>query len=272
MKNKKLLITTIVIAVIVALLTSFWVVEKNAYIYVNPKRGNLVEAIYGLGKVKSHRKFDVKVGVMTKVKKVYVKEGERVTKGSPLIQFTDTAIFKAPFDGTVTRVTYNEPDTVLPQTTALTLQDLNDKYLEVSLEQEGALRVAKGQKTEVLFESVRGEKFEGEVLALFPKDDEFLAHINVEGLQRNVLPGMTADVSIIVGQHNQVLMVPVSGLSNGEIIVRRDEKKIKIPVKIGGIDGEWAEVLEGDIKMTDEILLKKSKISEKGLKDALLGR
>jgi multidrug efflux pump subunit AcrA (membrane-fusion protein) len=193
---------------------------------------------------------------MTKVKKVFVREGQRVEKGFSLIQFDDTGIFKAPFAGTVTKLPFNAPDTILPHVSALTLQNLKEKYLEVSLEQEGALRVSKGQKAKVLFESVRGEKFDGEVIALFPKDDEFLAHIRVPGLGENVLPGMTADVSIIVGKHRDALLVPIGGLSNGILIVRRDGKKMKVPVKIGGIDGEWAEVLEGDIKMTDEILLK----------------
>jgi macrolide-specific efflux system membrane fusion protein len=275
LKKKKTIWITLIIVFILALLaiTSFWIIRRNGYVYVNPKRGNLVEAIYGLGKVKSFKKYDVKVGIMTKVKKVFVKEGEKVKKGDPLIQFTDTGVFKAPFDGTVTDVPYNEPDSILPQVTTLTMQDLNDKYLEVSLEQEGALRVSKGQKAIVLFESVRGEKFKGEVIALFPKNDEFLAHIQVEGLGKNVLPGMTADISIIVGEHKDALLVPISGVDNGHIIIRRDGKKTKIPIKIGGIDGEMAEVIESDLKMTDEILLKIDK-SLNGAKESnvLLGR
>jgi len=277
MNTKKRRMLPIVISIIVLLLiiitVSLWSVKHKKYRYVTARKGDLVEAIYGLGKVKSYRKFEVKVGVMTKVKKVFVKEGENVQQGDPLIQFTDTAVFKAPFDGTVTKLPYNVPDMVLPHAPLLTMQNLEELFLEVSLEQEGALRVATGQLAMVLFESVRGEKFKGKVFALFPKDDEFLAHINVQELAKNVLPGMSADVSIIVGQHKDALLVPISGLSNGQIIVRRDGKKLKIPVKIGGVDGEWAEVIEGDIKMTDEILIKVNK-KIKDAKDsgsALLG-
>ena len=94
---------------------------------------------------------------------------------------------------------------------------------------------------------------------LIKKDNEFLTHISVEGLKRNVIPGMTADVSIIVGKQKNALLVPVSGLSNGHLLIKRDDKKRKVLVKIGGVDGDWAEVLDGDILESDLVLIKEKK-------------
>ncbi|TNF28498.1 MAG: HlyD family efflux transporter periplasmic adaptor subunit [Deltaproteobacteria bacterium] len=233
---------------------------KNRYEYISPKKGKIVEAIYGLGKVKSRRQYEVKIGVMSKVKKVYVEEGQKVKMGDSLVAFDDSGIFKAPFNGTVTNIVYRPPQTVLPQTTVLSMEDLADKYIEVSLEQEGALRVKEGQQVKILFESLRGNVFKGKVQAIFPKNEEFITHIEVEGLGAEVLPGMTADVSITVSTHDDALLVPVSGVSNGVVLVKRENnKKEKIAIRIGSVDGAWAEVLEGDIKLTDKVVTKKAK-------------
>ena len=268
-KNKNLTIIAVATIILVAILivTTVWK-NKNRYVFVSPKKGEIIEAIYGMDKVKSHRSYDVKVGVMTKVKKVFVKEGQPVKKGDSLIQFTDSAVFKAPFAGTVTRVVYNEPETVLPQSTALTIQDLDHKYLDVSLDQEGALRVIKSQMAKILFESVRGERFNGAFEAIFPKDDEFITHIKVEGLGKNVLPGMTGDVAINVAKKENALLIPLAGVSNGKVLIRRNDKKQKIAAKVGGVDGEWAEVLEGDIQDGDEVLIE---TKNKESVNALLG-
>lgn len=235
----------------------FYYRYRSQYELVPPKRGSITEAIYGLGKVKPYNKYDVKLGVLNTVQKILVREGDLVKKGDLLIRFNEALRFFSPINGTVTFVGVDEAEAVAPQTIVLSVQDLSEKYVEVSLEQQGALRVRRGQKADVLFESLRGEKFEGHVKALFPKNDEFLAHIQVDGLKENVLPGMTADVSIQVGQHDQALLVPLSAVSSGKINIERNNKRIKIPVKIGGIDGLWAEIQEGDLKDEDLVVVRK---------------
>lgn len=264
-KNKSVLLI-LVLVLFLAGFTSLYKFNQSKYVYVQPKRGDLVEAIYGLGKVKSNRKYEVRVGVMTKIAKLFVQEGQVVKQGDALIQFEDTKVFKAPFTGTVVSIPFNVPDIILPQVVTLTMLDLKDKYIEVSLEQEGALRVAREQKAKVLFESVRGEVFEAKVKSIYPKDDEFLAHIDVPELKENILPGMTADVSIIVGERKNVLLIPISGLTNGQLAIRRNGKKAKVKVQLGIVDGQWGEVVSGDILPSDEILLsrKSSELSQQG--------
>ena len=232
--------------------------RSSKYEFVTPRRGSITEAIYGLGKVKTYKKYDVKIGVMSTVEKIYAREGDVVKKGQPLIRFAESLMFHSPLNGTVTFLGVDEAEAVAPQMAIMSVKDLTNRYIEVSLEQQGALRVQKNQKADVIFESLRGEKLAGRVKALFPKNDEFLAHIQVDGLMDNVLPGMTADVSITVGEHENVLLVPVSSLVNGHITIIRNDEKTKVPIKVGGIDGEWAEVIEGDIRDDDQVMMKAS--------------
>jgi multidrug efflux pump subunit AcrA (membrane-fusion protein) len=223
--------------------------------FEHPQRGPMVEAIYALGKVKSFRHFEVKIGVMDTVLSLPVREGDFVPAGANLVRLAGGAVFRAPFAGTVTMVSVDEGGTASPQTPLIRLEDLTRNFIEVSLEQQGALRVQKGQTARILLESLRSDNLQGEVTSVFPKNDEFLAHIAVSGLQSNVLPGMTADVAIQVAMRENALLVPVAAVDNGKLVRERAGRREKISVRIGGVDGRWAEVLEGDLRPDDRVLM-----------------
>lgn len=259
MKTKVAIVLSLII-VVAAIVTGGIYYQKSHYTLVSPVKGDIVEAIYGLGKVKSDSRYEVKVGIMTTVEKLYAREGDSVEAGGALIKFKDSAIFKAPFKGRVTRVNHYEKETVLPQAPVLRLENLKERHIEVSLEQNGALRVSEGDLAKVIFESLRNQKYEGKVKSLFPRDDEFIAHIDVKDLPDNVLPGMTADVAIIVGNKKQVQLIPLAAIDNGMVTVKREgERGKKLEVKIGTVDGQYAEVLESPLNYEDKLLVRKEK-------------
>lgn len=231
---------------------------RNQVEHIAPRYGPIVEAIYGLGKVKTKSVYELKLGVPSTILRLHVREGSVVQKGARLVLFEDNLLFRAPFAGTVTAIHFHEKQTVFPQQPVIRVEDLSTKYIEVSLEQRGALRVRPGQRVRVVFESIRGEVLSGKVAAIFSRNDEFLAHIEVP-LADNVLPGMTADVAIEIARRDKALLVPLSAVSDGRVRIVRDGKRMTIKLKIGGIDGNWAEVLEGDIKASDQIIVKREK-------------
>lgn len=255
---KKTYLTLISIILVITVSVLFFVRKNNNnFELVRPRKGQIVEAIYGLGKVKSDQTFEVKVGVMTTVSEVYIKEGDFVKKGTPLVRFDGIGPFSAPFEGTITNLYYQKGEAILPQVPVLKMEKLSDLFIEVSLEQDGALRVKKGQKAQVIFESIRNEKHLGEVTALYPKNDEFIARIDVEGLQKNILTGMTADVAIEVGRRENALLIPAASIQNGRVLVQKSGKKKKVSISIGNMDGAWAEVTSGNIGLDDLIYVKR---------------
>ena len=66
---------------------------------------------------------------------------------------------------------------------------------------------------------------------------------------------MTADVAIEVNHKDKALLVPLSAITDGRIKVRRDGKRKVVKLNIGSVDGSWAEVIDGDVSLTDEILV-----------------
>ncbi|MDH5183445.1 MAG: efflux RND transporter periplasmic adaptor subunit [Gammaproteobacteria bacterium] len=248
---------TLVVSVLFSI--SLYSVTRTNVEYITPRYGEIIESIYGLGKVKTHNFHDIKLGIMSTVQELYVREGDQVKKGDKLLRLEGNTLFYAPFSGTVTLIAYRELQPVFPQQTILRLEDLSNKYIEVSLEQQGALRVEKSQTVRVIFESVRGEILRGKVDSIFPRNEEFLVHVNVDNLATQILPGMTADVAIEVGRKDKALLVPLSAISSGQVRILRDKKRKVIALKIGVIDGNWAEVVDGDIEEDDLIIVQKSK-------------
>ncbi len=231
--------------------------RDNRYTVIHPHKGDVVEAVYALGKVRAYKHFEVVLGIMSHVQDLYVEEGDVVPKGARLIRFAQGGDFRAPFAGTVTLVKVRPNEVASANTVLLRMDDLSDCYIELSLEQQTALRVRRGQPVKVSFEDLRGNVLSGTVDAIFPREDEFLAHVRVKGLDPGVLPGMTADVSIEIGKSQDVLMIPLKAVSRGMVTVRRGGKWERLKVKLGHVSANQAEVLDGSLGPHDEIRVPK---------------
>ncbi|MBE7413127.1 MAG: efflux RND transporter periplasmic adaptor subunit [Leptospiraceae bacterium] len=248
--------------IIIILLLIFWTIKFNIQENgnsINVKSGPIIESVYGLGTIVPTHSYQIKIGVVSNIKKLFVKEGDLVKAGQPLIELEQIALFKAPFSGTITSIPFKIGETVFPQIPILTLMDLKDRYITVSLEQQGALRIKKNQKVRIIFESMKDKRFIGNVRAIFPTDNQFTVHIDAKDLPDEILPGMTADVAIEIDKRENAILIPLSSVASGVVQIIRKGKKMNIEVKIGVIDGEFGEVVSGDIQPTDKILLSKLK-------------
>jgi multidrug efflux pump subunit AcrA (membrane-fusion protein) len=223
---------------------------------LKPKRGDVVESIYGLGTVTADRTYHMRSGITLSIRRLFVKEGDLVKVGQPLAQL-DQLLMRSPIEGTVTIVSYKEGEIVPPQVSILMVTNLRKLYLEVSLEQQSVLPVKESQKVFVSFESLRDERVEGWVQSIYPRENQFIVRIELKDWPAGVLPGMTADVAILVGKKTDVLLIPLRAISGGQVVHIRNGKKEKVPVKLGVVDGEWGEVISGNISIDDELLIRK---------------
>lgn len=222
---------------------------------IHPQIGEIVEAVYGLGTVESEQVYTAKAALLSYVEEFYVTEGQDVVKGQKLFRLDQGQISKAPFDGRITDLPVSVRENLFPQTRILTLIGLDQLFLSVSLEQQGAMRVKVNQKAEVSFEFFRNNKLKGVVQTIYPVKDQFIAKVALDHWPSGVLPGMTADVAFEVERKQAATLVPIKAIVNNHIRLKREGKKIKIPVEIGSIDLEMAEILSPPLKTDDEILL-----------------
>lgn len=224
--------------------------------YLTPKRGDVVESIYGLGTVTADKVYKMRSGVTLSLRKLYVKEGDLVKEGQPLAEL-DQTMMRSPIDGTVTSVAYKNGELVPPQVGIITVTNLKQLYLEVSLEQQSVLPIKVRQNVVISFESLRNERIDGWVEAIYPRDNQFIVRIESKNWPAGILPGMTADVAILIGKKSDVLLIPLRAVSAGQVVRLRDGKKEKIPVKMGIVDGEWGEVISDNISIDDKLVTRK---------------
>ncbi len=223
---------------------------------LKPKMGSVVESIYGLGTVTADQIYHFRSGVVLEVRKIFVKEGELVQPNDPLAQLENN-VMRSKIHGTVTAVAIREGELVPPQIPLITVTNLEHLYLEVSLEQQSVLRVQKDQRVLISFETLRNENFNGIVKSVYPRDNQFIVRIELKDWPAGVLPGMTADAAIIVGEKKDALLIPLRSLVAGKVTRLRNRKKELISVKLGVIDGEWAEVVSDNINIDDELITRK---------------
>lgn len=223
---------------------------------IKPKIGNVVESIYGLGTVTADQIYHFRSGITLEVRRLFVKEGDLVKTNDPVVQFDDN-VMRSKIHGTVTTIAFKEGELVPPQVPIVTVTNLEHLYLEVSLEQQSVLRVKKDQPVIVSFETLRNEKSEGVVKSVYPRDSQFIVRIELKNWPRGVLPGMTADVAIVVGEKKNILLIPIRSIVAGKVTRWRNNKKELVPVKLGVIDGEWGEVTSENILIDDELETRK---------------
>lgn len=255
MKLRWIIIFTIVILIVAASVFTLFQWKSSRLSTATVRRSSIKEAIYGIGTVVSRQHFTYKVSMMKSVEKVYVREGDRVKPGDPLIHMGDAGIVRSPIRGVVTFLPYSAGENTAPDSPIVMVQNLEDRYLKASLEQQSALQVKKGLHATLSFESLRGHILEGTVQSVFSKDSQFYAIIDVKDLPPQILPDMTADVAIQVAEKKDVLLVPVRALSAGFVTKLVGKNKSKVPITVGLADEEWAEILTGDLNEGDTLLL-----------------
>lgn len=234
----------------------YWNQRKQKSQWTSPRRGPVIEAIYGLATVIAPQTHQIKTGVAQQLTEVFVQEGDPVAAGAPLLKLGESGINRAPFAGTVTAIPFKKGEIVFPSTSALTLVNLKQLHLEVALEQQSVMRVKPGQKAMVSFEALRGSRLETQVTSVFPRESQFIVKLNLPNIPDGVLPGMTADVAIEVGKKDDVISVPVRAIAGGKIALKRNGKTSKEAITLGVIDGEWAEVVSPTLELSDQVLVR----------------
>jgi len=194
------------------------------------------------------------------------------------LDYTDIV---SPVDGVVVSRNVNVGQTVAAsfQTPTLFLiaQDLTKMQVDTNVSETdiGAARV--GQRATFTVEAYPGLTFEGRVgqIRQAPITVQnvvtYNVVINVANPELRLLPGMTANVRIIVDSRRDVLRVPAQALrfSPGGVIgnegdrqphlwVLADDRATRIPVKTGLNDGTWVQVTSGPLAVGAQVIVGES--------------
>ncbi len=177
----------------------------------------------------------------------------------------DAANLTAPFGGTVTEVSGMVGDQVSPGTAAFRIDDLSLMKVDVQVSEVDINSVQVGQPVTMTFDAVSGKTYNGKVIGVAQAGDTVQGAVNftvtvvLNDPDSSVKPGMTAAVTITVRQVNNVLLVPnraVRLVNNQRVVyVLRNALPVEVNVTLGASSDTMSEVVSGDLKVGDEIIL-----------------
>jgi RND family efflux transporter MFP subunit len=191
------------------------------------------------------------------------------------------AVITAPFDGVVTKRYANEGALIQAgtssQTQAMPVVRLSENgllRLSLPVPESAVPSVHLGQPVEVKVAALN-RTFPGRVARFADKVDEatrtMKTEVDVPNATLELVPGMYAEVDLVTKQHKDVLSVPaealdVSGSSNQVYAVRPDGIVQIIPVQTGIEDAERVEILSGDLKEGDDVVIGSRASLKNGMK------
>lgn len=174
-------------------------------------------------------------------------------------QATQNIIVKAPSSGTIANLSIEIGDKVSASATpALSIvSELSNYSVKLSLNEVDVPKVQVGQKASINLDAFPDKPFDGQVTKV---DDigtnaqgvvTYNIFITITNSDSKIKPGMTANVDIEVDKAENVLTVPNSAIKpyKGEkavqIIDKKTNKPVYVPVKLGVRGIERTEITEG---------------------------
>ena len=165
----------------------------------------------------------------------------------------EKAFVRAPFDGLVAKVPTDVGEAVTLGMPLLQLVGISNVYVQAPFDEANASEVKLGQTARIGLDAYRGEEFEGEVVFISPVvslNPDLSRTLDVkirvtEGREKFVT-GMSADVTILVDQKDDVLYVPSETLIRERFAyVVKDGRAVRREVETG--IGNWnrREVVSG---------------------------
>lgn len=268
-------------------------------------RGDLSITVTATGMVKPYNRVEIKAPIPGRIEEVLVQEGEEVRQGQVLARMSsveraalldaaraqgDAAVKRwqeaykvapllAPLDGTIIVRSVEPGQTV---TTADPVVVLSDRLIVEALVDETDLSMIKlGQSAEIRLDAYPQEVFAGKVDHI-TFESKLENNVNVYAI--DILPGkvpesfrsgMTANITFIVKEQKNVLLVPSEGVVEWPKSVPRPKtaefavyKKVfggrlePVPVKIGASDGRMTEITEGLTEGMEIVVIRKKEKSQ----------
>lgn len=175
------------------------------------------------------------------------------------------ARLKAPFAGTMTDVRMKPGDQVSPGTQALRLDDLTRLEVDVRVPEVDVNQIQLGQEVELTFDAILDQVYRGVVTDVAQVGTanqgvvEYVVTVELDDPDQNVRPGMTAAANFVVTQIDDVLMVPNRAVrfkdANRVVYILKDGVPTAVRITLGASSETMSQVLDGDLKVGDLILL-----------------
>lgn len=185
----------------------------------------------------------------------------------------------SPVDGVVVSRSVDVGQTVAASfqtpTLFLVAQDLTQMQIEVSVSEADIGKVKVGQEVSYTLDGYNDETFYGKVsqVRISPTTVSnvvtYTVIVDVTNEDNKLIPGMTANVSIITNKSKDTLAVPIAAFrftpkeitggkkyeKQGVWIMDKRKKPVRIEIQSGATDGDYTEIISNEIKEGDRVII-----------------
>jgi HlyD family secretion protein len=173
----------------------------------------------------------------------------------------DKTVLRAPFDAIVAEVPIELGEWATPSVPRVVAPDVIDVidpssiYVSAPMDEVDTGRLLVGLAVRVTLDAFPGRSFPARVARLAPyvsaveqqnRTQEVEVELDDSGFASALLPGLSADVEIVLSVRENALRVPSSALlEGGRVLVLADGGLVERHVRVGVRNWDWTEVLEG---------------------------
>ena len=201
----------------------------------------------------------------------------------------------SPVDGVVVSRSVDVGQTVAASFQTPTLfmvaQDLTQMQIEVNVSEADIGRIKVGQDVTYTLDGYANEEFHGKVsqVRISPTTVSnvvtYTVIVDVTNDENKLIPGMTANVSVVTNKSENVIAVPVAAFrftpkeitggkkfeKQGVWIMGKNRKPQRVEVKTGASDGDFTAIVEGNIKEGDRVITDSSNTQKTTAKRRRMG-
>ena len=141
----------------------------------------------------------------------------------------------------------------------ITLSDLGTPQVSASVSEADIGKIQTGQKATFTVTAYPNQVFTGTVATIEPAGTTtsnvvtYTALISVDPTAVQLLPDMTATVTIITQQADNTVLVPNAAISNGKVNVLRNGAPVAVAVQTGITDGVNTQIVSG-LQVGDQVV------------------
>lgn len=154
----------------------------------------------------------------------------------------------APFDGTVAQVLAH-PGDILSSDAPIAHIIAAKRIVEAKVGEERFANIKVGEKAIVRFLTYGDSQYHATVTQILPTADpttqRYVLYLQVDISSEMLKPGMTGEVSIDVGEHDNALLVPRRALYGRTLLVVKDGRVEKRTPEVGYVSLNEVEILSG---------------------------
>ncbi len=166
----------------------------------------------------------------------------------------------APFDGVVSEV-IARPGDLIGGNSPIARLISTSRTVEARISEENFSGIELGQKASVRFLGYGDQTYDASVIKILPTADaqtqRYVVYLDVDIDPVMLVPGITGEVSIVVGERENALIIPRRGLVGSTVFAVKDGVVQRRQVKVGFTGLTQVEILsgleEGDVVIVDRI-------------------